>query len=191
MKPTRSSLLHPRRRAAVPPPPQPVTDAIKETCSFIRAHSSIRFIALPFFLGAIAVLVKTFYDPGDISRSAVALAGLGLSSCALIVEVVLSRNLIAWWAAIDRLIETEPTWAVVRSHRDPRALNAVRWALFVPYVAAFTFWLHKVARLALPAPAGIPDSQHRLVLAVLALAAGCAVCRAAWSTWERAQVPKN
>ena len=41
MKPTRSSLLHHRRQSAVPP--KPVTDALKETFAFIRAHSSIRF----------------------------------------------------------------------------------------------------------------------------------------------------
>ncbi|MBK1688910.1 hypothetical protein CKO37_15560 [Rubrivivax gelatinosus] len=155
-------------------------DAVRETLAFIRAHSAIRFIALPFFLGAIAALAKVYYDDEPPpSPTLLAATGLLLSLVAGTIEVVLSRNLIAWWHALDRHFARAPHWRLVRAHRDPGALTAARWTLFLPYVAAFVFWLVQLAGCIAPAGRGGAVLVFALLLALL-------LCSGAGAVWRRA-----
>lgn len=160
--------------------PDPADEAVRETLAFIRAHSSIRFIALPFFLGAIAALAKVYYDAEPPpSPTLLAATGLLLSLVAGTIEVVLSRNLIAWWRALDRHFASAPHWRLVRAHRDPGALKAARWTLFLPYVAAFVFWLVQLAGCIAPAGRGGALLVFALLLALL-------LCSGAGAVWRRA-----
>lgn len=159
--------------------PDPADDAVRETLAFIRAHSAIRFIALPFFLGAIAALAKVYYGGSPPSPALVAGTGLALSLVAGTIEVVLSRNLIAWWRALDRHFASAPHWRLVRAHRDPGALTAARWTLFLPYIAAFVFWLVQLAGCIAPPGRGGALLVFALLLALL-------LCSGAGAVWRRA-----
>lgn len=159
--------------------PDPADDAVRETLAFIRAHSAIRFIALPFFLGAIAALAKVYYGGSQPSSALVAGTGLALSLVAGTIEVVLSRNLIAWWHALDRHFDSAPHWRLVRAHRAPGALTAARWTLFLPYVAAFVFWLVQLVGCVAPAGRGGAVLVFALLLALL-------LCSGAGAVWRRA-----
>lgn len=159
--------------------PDPADDAVRETLAFIRAHSAIRFIALPFFLGAIAALAKVYYGGSPPSSALVAGTGLALSLVAGTIEVVLSRNLIAWWHALDRHFDSAPHWRLVRAHRAPGALTAARWTLFLPYVAAFVFWVVQLVGCVAPAGRGGAVLVFALLLALL-------LCSGAGAVWRRA-----
>lgn len=185
MKPSHRRHLRPPQRLRLPVAPDE-SDAIRETLGFIRAHSSIRFIALPFFLGGIALLVKAFYEPGALPRPVVVAAALGLCAVAMVFEVVLSRNLVAWWTGLEPVLARNPHWKVIASHRHAGALHWVRWALFLPYLVSFAFWLHKAARLGLPAPDAVADRQHMAVLAVGVGLVCVLICLVVESVWKGA-----
>ena len=162
-------------------------EAIKETLSFIRAHSTIRFVALPFFLGASALIANKFLGSNTAPIDLLlATSALGLSVVGAVVEVILSRNLIAWWHALRPLLDANPPWQVVAAHRDGRALKAARWALFAPYPASFCFWLFECVGLVLRAPAGIAPERHRIAVGLIAVTVSLAMCLAANRVWRAA-----
>jgi len=120
-------------------------DAIKETLVSIRAHSTIRFVALPFFLGAFALLANGFYASDSLPRLIIVIAAVGLSLFAIVFETVLSRNLVVWYAAIGAELKgTNSPWWMVGAHRNKRSLRAVRWVLFLPYPSALAFWVYQL-----------------------------------------------
>ncbi len=132
--------------AALPQTRLVAAEAIKETLINIRAHSTIRFVALPFFLGAFALLGKAFYEDLPDPNIVVVLAGVGLAIIAVVFETVLSRNLIAWWSAIAaELRGTTGPWWIIGAHRNGGALWFARLVLFLPYPTALAFWIYQLA----------------------------------------------
>ncbi|SFU76957.1 hypothetical protein [Nitrosospira multiformis] len=121
-------------------------EAIKETLALIRTQSTIRFAALPFFLTALAVLANASHNKnGGFTDMAgtISLVGAGLSLIAIVIEIVISRNLIVWWKAIRT--ETKNTdWKIVYAHRNNGALKSARTALIVPYLAALFYWIFEL-----------------------------------------------
>ncbi|MFM2054522.1 MAG: hypothetical protein RL456_2559 [Pseudomonadota bacterium] len=173
------------------PPPCAVHDgaidrreAIRETLANIRAHSAIRFVALPFVIGALAVLAKTFHEAVE-HRLVMALAGLILALCANIIEIVLSRNLMVWWHELTRLAAHDP-WRAIHAHRDSKtALRCARAAFLAPYVGALGFWLYHVVFLMTRAERGAqaPVIEGACYLSAVGM---LAMALAAWMVWNRA-----
>lgn len=120
--------------------PTDSTDAYKETLANIRHNSTIRFAVLPFFLTGSAILANAYRTELWKGEPFIAWFGLGLAVIAAIFEIALSRNLICWWKAIQPMSSADP-WLAVKAHRSWWALWPVRYALFVPYLAAIYYWL--------------------------------------------------
>jgi hypothetical protein len=164
-----------------------LSEPVKETLSMIRAHSTIRFIALPFFVGAIALLAKAFYDQTAIPKILIVQAGLGLCLVGAAFEIVLSRNLISWWQGLDALFDKAPQWKIVRAHRNNDALWTVRWALFLPYPVTLVFWLDQLLYYILSkSPIDSPTVLYIVAIA-LSLLAGGAIVFTAWKVWIKAE----
>ena len=128
-------------------------EAIKETLALIRTQSAIRFAALPFFLTALAVLANASHnkDGGfkDMPET-VALVGAGLSLIAIVIEIIISRNLIVFWKAIqskDTGGGKNKEWEIVYTHRNNGALKSARTALIIPYLAALYYWIFQLWNL--------------------------------------------
>lgn len=130
---------------SMPGQAMPPTEAVKETFAFIRAHSTIRFVMLPFVFAALALLAEAFYLKSGIPKLLTASAALLLSTLACVLEIVLSRNLIVWWRALERIPDFSRHWPAVGAHRDLKALRWARWALFLPYPFALAFWVDQMA----------------------------------------------
>ena len=162
-------------------------EAVKIVLELIRAQSTIRFAALPFFLAALAVLTKTLYEPDLIDRRLIALAALGLTLVAVVIEIVLSRNLLAWWTAVGPLLKQRESWQAIQAHRNPTALSWARWALLSPYIVSLVFWLRQTLCLLLPPPAGISQERHFAALGFIACIAGLATCLVAARAWRSAR----
>ena len=162
-------------------------EAVKAVLELIRAQSTIRFAALPFFLAALAVLTKTLYEPDLIDRRLIALAALGLTIVAVVIEIVLSRNLLAWWTAISPVLNQRQAWKAVHAHRNPASLSWARWALLSPYIASLVFWLQRSLCLLFPPPVGISDDRHFVALSLIAGVVGLATCFAAAQAWRSAR----
>jgi hypothetical protein len=154
-------------------------DPIKETLALIRAQSTIRFVALPFLFGANGLLARAFFANGEaVPPLLIAATGLGLGVVAVVVEIVLSRNLLAWWTALAPLLDAHPAWQPIAAHRDRAALNGVRWALFLPYLVALDFWLYHCLDEYWPAVAGREAGMGLILLLNSAVIAAMAM--AAW-----------
>jgi hypothetical protein len=163
------------------PNPDPYAEPIKETLASTRTHSTIRFVALPFFLAAFGLLAKELSDSvSKVPLMLIALVGIVLSVVSCSLEVVLSRNLIAWYTALDRLKERAPHWGIVSVHRESRAaVQWVRWALFAPYPLSLWFWLYQVISIGVVCNQKLafhPLSQTLVALIVPA-------CVVAWAHW--------
>jgi hypothetical protein len=161
-------------------------EAVKVVLELIRAQSTIRFAALPFFLAALAILTKTLYEPDLVDRRLIALAALGLTIVAVVIEIVLSRNLLAWWTAIDPVLRQRESWRAIHAHRNPASLSWARWALLSPYIVALVFWLHRSLCLLFPPPAGISEERHFVALSLVAGVVGLATCFTAAQAWRSA-----
>lgn len=162
-------------------------DPIKETLALIRAQSTIRFAALPFLLSANGLLARAFFANAEghaLPPLLIAVTGLGLGVVAVIVEIVLSRNLLAWWTALASLLDAHADWRPIAAHRDRAALHWVRWALFLPYLAALNFWLYHCLDGYWPAVAG---RQHGMGLILLLSSA--AIATMAMAAWRSAAEP--
>jgi hypothetical protein len=160
-------------------------EVVKETLANIRAHSTIRFVALPFMLGALAVLVNALAHSPSLKREVI-LAGLLLFACGAVFEIVLSRNLIVWWQALGTTVRGAAGWAPVGAHRAGGALWAARVALFVPYPAALAYWVYQWLRN-LSSFSPWHADLTRWPAFVAAVAAGLAVTGAAAAVWTGAK----
>ncbi len=117
----------------------PGADAIRETLANIRQISTIRFVALPFFLTASAALAKAYSTEPWSQTPMFAEFALGLALVGVTFEIVLSRNLKCWWEALRKDV-TAPPWSMIYAHRDGLAVWAARIALFLPYLAMVFYW---------------------------------------------------
>lgn len=175
------------------PAPAPGDEAIKETLALIRAHSTIRFVMLPFILGALAVLAHAFYLEPRMPRSLMAAVALSVSGFACVFEAVLSRNLIRWWRALREMPGFEVRWRPVLAHRNGHALWWARWALFLPYAVSLVFWFDQLAYHLLRRALG-PRVQPDLVSwlpALVALALLILILRQVRAVWQRADRPPD
>ena len=129
---------------AFPGPGAGVSDALRETLANIRQNSTVRFVALPFFLSASVVLANAYATTSGPWKDSLFAAqiGLGLAVVGIVFEIALSRNLICWWKAIAPKAVSDP-WNMVYAHRSSWMLWPTRYALFAPYVAALVFWIPK------------------------------------------------
>lgn len=175
-------------RAAAAPPVHG-DEPIQETLALIRAHSTIRFVMLPFILGALAVLAHAFYSAPGIPRHLTAAVALAVAAFACVFETVLSRNLITWWRALRRAPGFDARWEPVVAHRNDQALWSARWALFLPYAVALAFWFDQLVYHLLRRALGV-RVQPDLVSwapALVALALLVLILRQVHGVWQRAE----
>lgn len=187
MKHPSSRLRVQRQRDLDPVRAQNSTDAIKDVLSLIKTQSSIRFVALPFFLGAEAVLAKSYYEAGNVPVLLIAGTALCVCIVAFTIEVVLSRNLIVWWKAIARELPDTGGWSAIVAHRSRPSLWVVRFAFVMPYAAALAFWLHKVLLLTFRAPSTIQQHVHDNAMIGLSTLLAVASCIVAYKVWREAE----
>ena len=139
-------------------------EAIKETLANIRQNSNLRFIALPFFITASAVMANAYMATPWSHETMLPWFGLGLASVGLFFEIILSRNLTVWWQA---LLDNKPPaqWNTIFAHRGGVAVRVAGIALLVPYPAMVFYWLSK--EVSVPWAGGI--AVFCLVSGVIAL----------------------
>lgn len=154
------------------------SEARKETLQGIRHTSAIRFVAMPVYFAVSGALANAWIEDkrqplGE--WDLISIAGLLVALVFVVFDIVLSRNLIRLWRAVQLQSMTDP-WKMVWAHRgDPNNFDpflwTVRFFLFLPYAAGVAYWTLQVFCHSTPW-----------------IAAGTSACllAIAWSVWEKA-----
>jgi hypothetical protein len=127
------------------------SEAMKETLQVIRHTSAIRFVAMPVYFATSGALANAWieYKRQPLGNwDLIAIAGLLIAVVFVVFDIVLSRNLIRLWRAVQAQSKAAP-WNMVWAHRgdsgkvDP-FLWTVRFFLFLPYAGGVAYWTLQV-----------------------------------------------